>query len=611
MRPTACSRAPARGRKSSSPISASRPTSPRARALPRISSKPAASRRSSNDGFASSDEMIAALKASGARLACLCSSDDVYAREAAAAAQALRGAGASVWLAGRPGALEPALAQAGVSGFVFAGCDALAALRAAHESRCQRTLKAIRLFPRLHVLCSANSWKHAMSNPERPFGWRKRIGLLSPTVIETAAYDFYRLAPEGVSMCATTSNIEHCGLGRKRPQELQEPCKSGFLLYTSKVITGRRGQETTSDLPRTCPGASSNEAHRRHRKTLTLPSGASDKTFWDDDLGGFGLRCGQAVPRATSCSTTSAGKTKRMTLGTTAMLDISAARAKAKDLLASVRLGGNPASEKREARAKAEETFGQSCRAISPSCELIAGRAVQGAGAAFGEATPSHSPARAGRIDRRNLQLIPPSRRTTAERRHSRARQPERLLRLADARGLARPEAPPTPTSPRRGRRATGVIGEDELRTCGPRSVTTTTANHHSGLHRAAAATRSVACAGTSRPRQGGDRDPASRMRIVAAPLDLSAPALAILRKRASGRDHVFGHGSGGFQGWSWRRKALDRRMAGPASDFALHDFRRLASTVMHEKLGNQPHVVEAVLAHVGHQSHASRDGTM
>ena len=50
-----------------------------------------------------------------------------------------------------------------------------------------------------------------MSNPNRPFGWRKRIGLLSPTVIETAAYDFYRLAPDGVSMCATTSNIEQSG----------------------------------------------------------------------------------------------------------------------------------------------------------------------------------------------------------------------------------------------------------------------------------------------------------------------------------------------------------------------------------------------------------------
>jgi methylmalonyl-CoA mutase len=86
----------------------------------------------SNDGFAGRDEMIAALKTSGAKLACLCSSDEVYALEATTAAHALRGAGASVWLAGRPGTLEAALKEAGVSGFVFAGCDALAALRTAH-----------------------------------------------------------------------------------------------------------------------------------------------------------------------------------------------------------------------------------------------------------------------------------------------------------------------------------------------------------------------------------------------------------------------------------------------------------------------------------------------
>jgi maleate cis-trans isomerase len=48
-----------------------------------------------------------------------------------------------------------------------------------------------------------------MSSPGKPLGWRKRIGVLSPTVIETAAYDFYRLAPEGVSMCAITANVEH------------------------------------------------------------------------------------------------------------------------------------------------------------------------------------------------------------------------------------------------------------------------------------------------------------------------------------------------------------------------------------------------------------------
>jgi maleate isomerase len=48
-----------------------------------------------------------------------------------------------------------------------------------------------------------------MSNPDRPIGWRKRIGILSPTVIETATHDFCKLAPEGVTMCAITSNVEH------------------------------------------------------------------------------------------------------------------------------------------------------------------------------------------------------------------------------------------------------------------------------------------------------------------------------------------------------------------------------------------------------------------
>jgi methylmalonyl-CoA mutase len=84
-----------------------------------------------NDGFASRDAMIEAFKASGAKLACLCSSDEVYASEAVPATRALRRAGAVVWLAGRPGALEGELTQAGVCAFVFAGCDALAALRAA------------------------------------------------------------------------------------------------------------------------------------------------------------------------------------------------------------------------------------------------------------------------------------------------------------------------------------------------------------------------------------------------------------------------------------------------------------------------------------------------
>jgi methylmalonyl-CoA mutase len=89
----------------------------------------------SNDGFASRDEMVAAFNASGADLACLCSSDKVYAAEAMDAAKALKSAGAThIYLAGRPSELEGALKEAGVQTFIYVGCDVLATLRAAHAS---------------------------------------------------------------------------------------------------------------------------------------------------------------------------------------------------------------------------------------------------------------------------------------------------------------------------------------------------------------------------------------------------------------------------------------------------------------------------------------------
>ncbi len=87
----------------------------------------------SNDGFASRDAMIAALKASGAKLACVCSTDEVYSREAADAAKALAQAGAThIYLAGRPKEGD-ALKAPGVGTFIFAGCDALATLKTAHD----------------------------------------------------------------------------------------------------------------------------------------------------------------------------------------------------------------------------------------------------------------------------------------------------------------------------------------------------------------------------------------------------------------------------------------------------------------------------------------------
>jgi methylmalonyl-CoA mutase len=86
------------------------------------------------EGFADPAALAAAFKASGAALACLCSSDKVYAGQATAAATALQAAGARhIYLAGRPGEQEPALRAAGVNDFIFAGGDALATLQEAYR----------------------------------------------------------------------------------------------------------------------------------------------------------------------------------------------------------------------------------------------------------------------------------------------------------------------------------------------------------------------------------------------------------------------------------------------------------------------------------------------
>jgi integrase len=97
----------------------------------------------------------------------------------------------------------------------------------------------------------------------------------------------------------------------------------------------------------------------------------------------------------------------------------------------------------------------------------------------------------------------------------------------------------------------------------------------------------------------------------------LSDSAVEVLAEcpRRDGRDLVFGHGEGGFQGWSKSKTALDRaimaarvkrhgKKAPAVRAWRLHDVRRTVATAMADKLGILPHVVEAVLGHTsGHRA--------
>ncbi len=74
------------------------------------------------------DDVVAAFHKSGTTVACLCSSDTVYADHAADTAKALSEAGATlIWLAGKA-------ETDGVDGYLYVGCDALAAARTTFET---------------------------------------------------------------------------------------------------------------------------------------------------------------------------------------------------------------------------------------------------------------------------------------------------------------------------------------------------------------------------------------------------------------------------------------------------------------------------------------------
>jgi methylmalonyl-CoA mutase len=82
----------------------------------------------------SGDTLMKRFADSGATLACLCSSDKVYEREAVGAARALAAVGAShIYLAGKPGDHRKTWEDAGIGTFLHQGCDTLGMLQDAYE----------------------------------------------------------------------------------------------------------------------------------------------------------------------------------------------------------------------------------------------------------------------------------------------------------------------------------------------------------------------------------------------------------------------------------------------------------------------------------------------
>ena len=90
---------------------------------------------------------------------------------------------------------------------------------------------------------------------------------------------------------------------------------------------------------------------------LTLPVGARDKIFFDDDLPGFGLRLRDGGKRSWIAQYRVGAKQRRVSIGTVETTRADEARNRAKNILSKVYLGGDPQMEKAEARAQASATL--------------------------------------------------------------------------------------------------------------------------------------------------------------------------------------------------------------------------------------------------------------
>jgi integrase len=89
----------------------------------------------------------------------------------------------------------------------------------------------------------------------------------------------------------------------------------------------------------------------------------------------------------------------------------------------------------------------------------------------------------------------------------------------------------------------------------------------------------------------------------------LNTPALEILKVRHAKlepdkpREYVFGRRDSGFSGWSKAKKEFDVRVTAlnggqPLEPWVMHDFRRLISTTLTERLGVAPHLADVTLGH-------------
>jgi integrase len=341
----------------------------------------------------------------------------------------------------------------------------------------------------------------------------------------------------------------------------------------------------------------------------TVEALAAGQTLWDTTVSGFGVRR-QTTAAVYVLKYRSGGRQRFLTIGKHGPLTPDKARREAKRLLGEVATGSDPATAKAEAKSAQADTLASVIEAY------LADAASRLRPRSFIE-TQRHL--RIAWAPLHNVSVFSLTRRQVAE--HIRtitaasganpasgARAAlSSCLAWAIREGYELPANPvagtnrPPPTKAR-----DRVLTDDELRSiwraCGSDEygrivrllmLTAQRRNEVGGLRWDELTYATTASGITAQWTLPAER----AKNHTAHTVPLLPQAVALLPPRRRGSPFIFGTGRHGFGGWVRGKARLDRQIK--IAPYTLHDLRRTAATVMADRLGVLPHVVEAILNHV------------
>jgi integrase len=343
---------------------------------------------------------------------------------------------------------------------------------------------------------------------------------------------------------------------------------------------------------------------------LKMPAGKSDVIFFDDDLPGFGVRL-RAGGKAVWVMQYRVGvQQRRETLGDIRKVDLEKARKEAKARFAVVTLGSDPAADKAQAKVKDKRTLGAVVEQyLTFKADKLRPKSL-------------HETTRYLRQSWKPLHGVPI----------------HKVERADVATGLRRIATESGGVSANRAQAALSSMYTWAMREglceANPTIATNQQADEEPRERMLSDAelakvwnalppsdyghiVKLLLLTGQRREEIGGLRwsEVDFDKRLISLPasrtknkrphdIPLSDSAIDVLSE-CGHRDSDFAFGRrNGFGGFAVAKRVLDQAITPALAPWRLHDIRRTVATAMADKLGVQPHVVEAVLNHVsGHKA--------